>query len=117
MRTLLITAALAGLGLAGLAGPGAGPARAEPVRLDEGGLRAVAAGQAIASAAPSLATVNVAVPVAVDVANQVGVTNQVDVASQVGTGVAVGVNAAIGAFASGVGASGAPAATVGLGGP
>ena len=113
MRTLLITAALAGLGL------GLGPARAEPVRLDEGGLRAVAAGQAtaIAPAAPSLANVNVAVPVAVDVANRVGVTNQVDVASQVGAGVAVGVNAAVGAFASGVGASGVPAATVGLGGP
>jgi hypothetical protein len=116
MRTLLITAALAGL--AGL-GLGAGPARAEPVRLDEGGLRAVAAGQAMvaAPAAPSLANVNVAVPVAVDVANQVGVTNQVDVANQVGTGVAVGVNAAVGAFASGVTASGAPAAAIGLGAP
>ncbi len=111
MRTLLITAALAGLGL------GAGPARAEPARLDEGGLRAVAAGQATAVAPAPLANVNVAVPVAVDVANQVGVTNQVDVANQVGTGVAVGVNAAIGAFASGVAASGAPTATVGLGAP
>src|SRR5215207_1784888 len=99
MRTLLITAALAGLG--------AGAARAAPVRLDEGGLRAVTAGQAMDIAPAPLANVNVAVPVAVDVANQVGVDSRVDVASQVGTGVAVGVNAAIGAFASGVGASGA----------
>ena len=111
MRTLLITAALAGLAV------GAGPGRAEPVRLDEGGLRAVAAGQAMTVAPAPLANVNVAVPVAVDVANQVDVTNRVDVASQVGAGVAVGVNAAVGAFASGITASGAPTATVGLGAP
>lgn len=99
MRRFLIAAALAGLG--------AGAARAEPVRLDEGGLRAVAAGEA-APAGP--------VNVNVSVANPVSVSNRVDVANQVGAGVAVGVNAAVAAFSSNVVASGGVASTVGLSG-
>ena len=101
MRRLLIAAALAGLDA------GLGAARAEPVRLDEGGLRAVAAGEA---------TPAVPVNVNLNVSNPVSVTNRVDVANQVGTGVAVGVNAAVAAFSSNVAASGGVTSTVGLGG-
>ena len=99
MRMLLIAVALAGLN--------AGAARAEPVRLDEGGLRAVAAGEA-SPAGP--------VNVNVSVANPVSVSNQVDVTNQVGAGVAVGVNAAVAMFSSNVVASGGVTSTVGLGG-
>ena len=99
MRMLLIAVALAGLS--------ADAARAEPVRLDEGGLRAVAAGEA-SPAGP--------VNVNVSVANPVSVSNQVDVTNQVGAGVAVGVNAAVAAFSSNVVASGGVASTVGLSG-
>ena len=101
MRMFLIAVALAGLGA------GLGDARAEPVRLDEGGLRAVAAGEA-SPAGP--------VNVNVSVANPVSVSNQVDVTNQVGAGVAVGVNAAVAMFSSNVVASGGVASTVGLSG-
>ncbi len=126
MRMLLITTALAGLGL------GATAARAEPVQLDENGLRAVVAG-AETTAAPVSLNVNVSNPVNVsnqayvsnpvdvsnqaDVSNPVNVSNQVDVSNQVGTGVAVGVNAAVAAFSNNVAASGAATSDIGLGTP
>ena len=100
MRALLIAAALAAAGLA------AGGARAEPLPLDEGGLRAVAAGVA-APAAP--------INVNVTSSNPVTVTNDVDVANQVGAGVAVGVTAAIAAFSDNVAATGGAVLTVDLG--
>ena len=112
MRMLLIATALAGLG--------ATAARAEPVQLDENGLRAVAAGAETAAAPVSL-NVNVSNPVdvsnQVDVSNPVSVSNQVDVSNQVGTGVAVGVNAAVAAFSNNVAASGATTTNIGLGTP
>ena len=101
MRALLIAAALAAAGLAG------GAARAEPLPLDEGGLRAVAAGAVVAPASP--------VNVNVGVANPVTVTNDVAVANQVGAGVAVGVTAAIAAFSDNVAATGGAVSTVDLG--
>ena len=72
MRMLLIAGVLAGLGPAAV--------RAEPVQLDENGLRAVAAGAETAAAPISLN---------VNVTNPVNVSNQIDVSNQVGTGVAV----------------------------
>ena len=104
MRMLLIATALAGLG--------ASMAQAEPVQLDENGLRAVAAG-AEAAAAP----VNLNISNPVNVSNQVGVSNQIDVSNQVGTGVAVGVNAAVAAFSNNVAASGAATSNIGLSAP
>ena len=99
MRASLIAAVLA----AGLA---AGGARAEPLPLDEGGLRAVSAG-AVAPASP--------VNVNVTSSNPVTVTNDVVVANQVGVGVAVGVTAAIAAFSENVAATGGAVSTVDLG--
>jgi hypothetical protein len=100
MRMLLIATALAGLGTAA--------ARAEPVQLDESGLRAVTAGAETAAAPTSLN---------VDISNPVNVSNQVDVSNQVGTGVAVGVNAAVAAFSNNVAASGAATSNIGLSAP
>ena len=102
MRALLIAAGLAAAGLAA----GASGARAEPLPLDEGGLRAVAAGVA-APASP--------VNVNVTSSNPVTVTNDVAVANQVGAGVAVGVTAAIAAFSDNVAANGGAVSTVNLG--
>ena len=101
MRARLIVAAA--LAAAGLAADGA---RAEPLPLDEGGLRAVAAG-AVAPASP--------VNVNVNMSNPVTVTNDVAVANQVGAGVAVGVTAAIAAFSDNVAATGGAVSTVDLG--
>ena len=106
MRMLLIATALASLGL------GATTARAEPVQLDEKGLRAIVAGAGTAAAPVSL---NISNPV--NVSNQVDVSNQIGVSNQVGTGVAVGVNAAVAAFSNNVAASGATTSNIGLGTP
>jgi hypothetical protein len=100
MRMLLIAGVLAGLGPAAV--------RAEPVQLDENGLRAVAAGAETAAAPISLN---------VNVTNPVNVSNQVDVSNQVGTGVAVGVNAAVAAFSNNVAATGAVTSSIGLSAP
>jgi hypothetical protein len=100
MRMLLIAGVLAGLGPAAV--------RAEPVQLDENGLRAVAAGAETAAAPISLN---------VNVTNPVNVSNQVDVSNQVGTGVAVGVNAAVAAFSNNVAAAGAVTSSIGLSAP
>ena len=100
MRMLLIATALAGLG--------ATAARAEPVQLDEKGLRAVTAG-AETAAAPIGLNVNIS--------NPVNVSNQVDVSNQVGTALAVGVNAAVAAFSNNVAASGAATSNIGLSAP
>ena len=100
MRMLLIAGVLAGLGPAAV--------RAEPVQLDENGLRAVAAGAETAAAPISLN---------VNVTNPVNVSNQIDVSNQVGTGVAVGVNAAVAAFSNNVAATGAVTSSIGLGAP
>ena len=100
---LIVAAALAAAGLAA----GASGARAEPLPLDEGGLRAVAAGAAAAPASP--------VNVNVTSSNPVTVTNDVNVANQVGAGVAVGVTAAIAAFSDNVAATGGAVSTVDLG--
>ena len=102
MRMLLIATALAGLGL------GTAAARAEPVQLDENGLRAVTAGAETAAAPTSLN---------VNISNPVNVSNKVDVSNQVGTGVAVGVNAAVAAFSNNVAASGAATSNIGLSAP
>jgi len=100
MRMLLIAGVLAGLGPAAV--------RAEPVQLDENGLRAVTAGAETAAAPISLN---------VNVTNPVNVSNQVDVSNQVGTGVAVGVNAAVAAFSNNVAATGAVTSSIGLSAP
>jgi hypothetical protein len=100
MRMLLIATALAGLGL------GTAAARAEPVQLDENGLRAVAAGAETAAA-----------PISLTISNPVNVSNQVDVSNQVGTALAVGVNAAVAAFSNNVAASGAATSNIGLSAP
>jgi hypothetical protein len=100
MRMLLIAGVLAGLGPAAV--------RAEPVQLDENGLRAVAAGAETAAAPISLN---------VNISNPVNVSNQVDVSNQVGTGVAVGVNAAVAAFTNNVAATGAVTSSIGLSAP
>ena len=100
MRMLLIAGVLAGLGPAVV--------RAEPVQLDENGLRAVAAGAETAAAPISLN---------VNVTNPVNVSNQIDVSNQVGTGVAVGVNAAVAAFSNNVAATGAVTSSIGLSAP
>jgi hypothetical protein len=100
MRMLLIAGVLAGLGPAAV--------RAEPVQLDENGLRAVAAGAETAAAPISLN---------VNVTNPVNVSNQIDVSNQVGTGVAVGVNAAVAAFSNNVAATGAVTSSIGLSAP
>jgi hypothetical protein len=100
MQMLLIATALVGLG--------ATAARAEPVQLDENGLRAVTAG-AETAAAPIGLNVNIS--------NPVNVSNKVDVSNQVGTGVAVGVNAAVAAFSNNVAASGAATSNIGLSAP
>jgi hypothetical protein len=100
MRMLLIAGVLAGLGPAAV--------RAEPVQLDENGLRAVAAGAETAAAPISLN---------VNISNPVNVSNQVDVSNQVGTGVAVGVNAAVAAFSNNVAATGAVTSSIGLSAP
>jgi hypothetical protein len=100
MRAFLIAAALAAAGLAG-------GARAEPLPLDEGGLRAVTAGMAAAPIGP----------VNVNVSNPVTVTNRVDVSNQVGAAIAVGVTAAIAAFSGGVTAAGGAASAGGPGAP
>ena len=100
MRMLLIAGVLAGLGPAAV--------RAEPVQLDENGLRAVAAGAETAAAPISLN---------VNVTNPVNVSNQIDVSNQVGTGVAVGVNAAVVAFSNNVAATGAVTSSIGLSAP
>ena len=100
MRMLLIAGVLAGLGPAAV--------RAEPVQLDENGLRAVAAGAETAAAPISLN---------VNISNPVNVSNQIDVSNQVGTGVAVGVNAAVAAFSNNVAATGAVTSSIGLSAP
>jgi hypothetical protein len=100
MRMLLIAGVLAGLGPAAV--------RAEPVQLDENGLRAVTAGAETAAAPISLN---------VNISNPVNVSNQVDVSNQVGTGVAVGVNAAVAAFSNNVAATGAVTSSIGLSAP
>jgi hypothetical protein len=100
MRMLLIAGVLAGLGPAAV--------RAEPVQLDENGLRAVAAGAETAAAPISLN---------VNVTNPVNVSNQIDVSNQVGTGVAVGVNTAVAAFSNNVAATGAVTSSIGLSAP
>ena len=100
MRMLLIAGVLAGLGPAAV--------RAEPVQLDENGLRAVAAGAETAAAPISLN---------VNVTNPVNVSTQIDVSNQVGTGVAVGVNAAVAAFSNNVAATGAVTSSIGLSAP
>ena len=88
MRMLLIAGVLAGLGPAAV--------RAEPVQLDENGLRAVAAGAETAAAPISL---------------------NVNVTNPVGTGVAVGVNAAVAAFSNNVAATGVVTSSIGLSAP
>jgi hypothetical protein len=100
MRMLLIAGVLAGLGPAAV--------RAEPVQLDENGLRAVAAGAETAAAPISLN---------VNISNPVNVSNQIDVSNQVGTGVAVGVNTAVAAFSNNVAATGAVTSSIGLSAP
>ena len=110
MRTFVMAAAL-------LLGCGAA-VQAEPLRLDERQLGAVAAG-----AAGLLGPVNVAVGVSTPTDVEVSPSTEVaagidaDVANQVGTGVAVGVTTALGVLASGVAAAGFSEVGANLGSP
>jgi hypothetical protein len=84
-----------------------GAARAEPLKLDERGLGAVAAGAA-SLLGPVDVTIDVSNPTDVAVTPRTEVTTGVgvDVANQVGTGVAVNATTALGVLASGVAAAG-----------
>jgi hypothetical protein len=108
MRTILAAALLLGCGAV----------QAEPLKLDEQRLGAVAAG-----AAGLLGPVNVAVGVSTPTTVEVSPSTEVaagidaDVTNQVGTGVAVGVTTALGVLASGVAAAGLSRVDAGLGLP
>jgi hypothetical protein len=110
-RTFVMAAALVLLG-------GGGAAQAEPLRLDERRLGAVAAGTA-----GLLGPVNVAIgisnPTDVEVSPSTVIAAGIDadVTNQVGTGVAVGVTTALGVLASGVAAAGLSRVDAGLGSP
>ena len=87
-----------------------GAARAEPLKLDERGLGAVAAGAAGAAGllGPVDVTIDVSNPTDVAVTPSTEVTTGVGVgvANQVGTGVAVNATTALGVLTSGVAAAG-----------
>jgi hypothetical protein len=84
-----------------------GAARAEPRKLDERGLGAVAAGTA-GLLGPVDVAVGVSAPteVVVSPSTAVAAGTDVDVANQVGTGVAVNATTALGVLADGVAAAG-----------
>ena len=108
MRTILAAALLLGCGAV----------QAEPLKLDEQRLGAVAAGTA-----GLLGPVNVAIgisnPTDVEVSPSTGVVAgaDVDVANQVGTGVAAGTTTAVGILGSNIVASGLTGAGINLGTP
>lgn len=100
---------------------GGGTAQAEPQRLDERQLGAVAAGTA--GAAGLLGPVDIAIgvsnptDVAVTPSTEVTTGVGVDVANQVGTGVAVNATTALGVLASGIAAAGFSEVGANLGSP
>ena len=86
---------------------GSAAVRAEPLKLDERGLGAVAAG-ATDLLGPVDVAIGVSTPtdVAVTPSTAVATGTNVDVANQVGTGVAVNATTALGVLADGVAAAG-----------
>ena len=95
-----------------------GAARAEPLKLDERGLGAVAAGAA-SLLGPVDVTIDVSTPTDVTVTPSTAVATgtNVDVANQVGTGVAVNATTALGVLADGVAAAGLTGTGITLGSP
>ncbi len=87
---------------------GCGTAQAEPQRLDERQLGAVAAGTAAGLLGPVNIAIGISTPteVVVSPSTEVAAGVGVGVANQVGTGVAVNTTTALGVLASGIAAAG-----------
>jgi hypothetical protein len=98
MRTFMVAALLLG----------SAAVQAEPLKLDERQLGAVAAGTAAALLGPVNVAVGVSTPteVVVSPSTEVAAGVGVGVANQVGTGVAVNATTALGVLADGVAAAG-----------
>ena len=98
---------------------GCGTAQAEPQRLDERQLGAVAAGTAAGLLGPVNIAVDVSNPteVAVTPSTEVAAGANVDIANQVGTGAAVNATTALGVLASGIAAEGFSEVGANLGSP
>ena len=98
---------------------GCGTAQAEPQRLDERQLGAVAAGTAAGLLGPVNLAVDVSTPteVVVSPSTEVAAGADVGAANQVGTGVAVNATSALGVLADGVAAAGSSLVGTDLGLP
>ena len=110
MRTPLMTALLL---------LGCGTAQAEPQRLDERQLGAVAAGTAAGLLGPVNVAVDVSNPtnIVVSPSTEVAANANVDIANQVGTGIAVNATTALGVLASDIAAAGFSEVGANLGSP
>ena len=98
---------------------GGGTAQAEPQRLDERQLGAVAAGTAAGLLGPVNIAVGVSNPtnIVVSPSTEVAADVGVDIATQAGTGVAVNATTALGVLASGIAAAGSSEVGANLGSP